>query len=180
MQFCPACDNLLHMQIGVISDSSENKSGGGAISSTEQKFPLTMYCKHCPYNINIKGQDQSHVGGDAASTAYSPSNSSTFNPCLYRSNYSYNHPLYYSSIVNEYTFDDPTLPCVSVPCPIKTCPSATDSTLVPETMYVRFNDQDMRYLYLCKHCRHCWSINNQNENEVIFDFSSSGKSKTHA
>ena len=145
MQFCPACDNILHMQFGTLENTSNDVD-----------FPLTLYCKHCPYKSEI---DCTNDKKDQL-----------FNPCMYRSNYSSNHPLYYSTIVNEYTFEDPTLPCLTTPCPNEQCPCKKNG-LEPKTLYVRFNDQDMRYIYLCKHCRQCWIVNN-NENTVLFDFSS--------
>ena len=149
MQFCPACDNILHMQIGTIKDDNDN-------TNKTKEFPLTLYCKHCPYKLEINRMDNQK--------------NQLFNPCMYRSNYSSNHPLYYTTIVNDYTFEDPTLPCLTTPCPNEKCPCKKKG-LEPKTLYVRFNDQDMRYIYLCKHCRQCWTINN-NKNTVLFDFSS--------
>lgn len=147
MQFCPACDNILHMQIGELEKNKSNE---------KSYVPLTLYCKHCPYTIDV---DQTKDSKNAL-----------FNPCMYRSNYSSNHRLYYSNLVNHYTFDDPTLPCVDMECQNKKCVSHNDD-VQSEVLYVRFNDQDMRYMYLCKHCRQCWIINQQNKTDVIFDFS---------
>lgn len=155
MQFCPTCDNKLHMEIGQLN----------AVPSSPKDFstPLTLYCKHCSYKRVV---DQSASNKDA---------SDTFDPCMYRSNYSSNHPLYYSTVVNQYTFDDPTLPCLSEgACINDKCVSRTDSTVDPEILYVRYNDQDLRFLYLCRHCRKCWhftDVNGSQTHEVLFDFS---------
>lgn len=145
MQFCPACDNILHMQIGQLEKNA----------STTQ-IPLTLYCKHCPYSIDV---DQTKKNQNMM-----------FNPCMYRSNYSSNHALYYSTLINQYTFDDPSLPRIDMACQNSNCVSHRDD-VQSEILYVRFNDQDMRYVYLCKHCRQCWTINQQNKTHVIFDFS---------
>ena len=151
MQFCIVCDNVLQMQIGEVDNTESAKSSA---------VPLTMYCKHCPYTLDV---DQSQE--DTANTQQ------MFNPCMYRSNYSSNHPLYYATLVNKYTFDDPTLPRMKIPCPNKVCASNTDSTCSPEVLFVRYDDQDMRHMYLCRHCRQCWYKNKQEETVLLFDFS---------
>jgi aspartate carbamoyltransferase regulatory subunit len=78
-------------------------------------------------------------------------------------------------VVNKYTFDDPTLPRMNLPCQNDTCVSNTDKEIESEILYVRFNDQDMRYMYLCEHCRQCWCLNKKNQTEVLFDFSDDTK-----
>lgn len=176
MQFCPACDNKLYMQIGVSADTNASPATSPtATHGTPSTIPLTLYCKHCPYN---KQMDTS--GGNAGGTTTTDAASSNderfaFDPCMSRSNYSSNHPLYFSTIVNEYTFDDPTLPCLTIPCQNGACPSNdTGSELESEVLYVRYNDQDMKFMYLCRHCRQCWHTNDQGEREVLFDFGGSG------
>lgn len=150
MQFCPACDNKLYMQIGQTAD-----------------VPLTLYCKHCPYTKDL----QNTRGDDSASTVGGTDERYAFDPCMCRSNYSSNHPLYYSTVVNEYTFDDPTLPRLTISCQNESCPSHTDPEHHdPEVLFVRYNDQDMKFMYLCKHCRQCWHTNDSGETEVLFDF----------
>ena len=75
---------------------------------------------------------------------------------MYRSNYSSNHPRT-ENVVNQYTFDDPTLPVLSDGhCINPECACNTDAAVDPEVLYVRYNDQDLKFLYLCRHCRQCW------------------------
>jgi hypothetical protein len=154
MQFCPACDNKLHMQIG----QPDSEAAPDAYS-----MPLTLYCKHCPFRKSI---DQTSSDADNLGKI--------FDPCMYRSNYSSNHPLYYSTVVNQYTFDDPTLPCMSdSPCVNETCTSNTKD-IDPDILYVRYNDQDLKFLYLCRHCRQCWhykETTGERQSEILFDFS---------
>lgn len=138
------------MQIGEIHGEAQNKS---------ESIPLTMYCKHCPYTLEI---DQ---------TKGNTSSSKLFNPCMYRSNYSSNHPLYYATLVNKYTFDDPTLPRMRMPCPNEKCPTQNDTSFASEVIFVRYDDQDMHYLYLCQHCRQCWHKDKKGGTVVLFDFS---------
>ena len=156
MHFCPACDNKLNMQIGQINASESAPSS--------YSIPLTLYCKHCPFTTSINSESSSEDDELLK----------TFDPCMYRSNYSNNHPLYYSTIVNQYTFDDPTLPCFNnKPCANSKCASHTTG-IMPEILYLRYNDQDLKYLYLCKTCKSCWHYKTTGENqecEMLFDFS---------
>lgn len=63
-------------------------------------------------------------------------------------------------IINKYTKLDPTLPRVSIiDCPNKGCPSnaVEDSEKVEgEVIYMRYDDENMKYVYLCCHCDTVW------------------------
>lgn len=150
MHFCSICDNVLHMQIGALEDKKK--------TTDTATVPLLMYCKHCPFTLEF---DQNKDNNPRTQV---------FNPCMYRSNYSSNHPLYFSTLVNKYTFDDPTLPRMHCACPNDECLTHKDNQLTPEVIFVRFDDQEMQYLYLCQHCRQCWYKNTKDENVVLFDF----------
>jgi hypothetical protein len=97
---------------------------------------------------------------------------------MYRSNYLKEHPLYYSTIVNEYTFDDPTLPVVTaqdeILCPNQQCRNSSKERAeragADDMLYMRYDDEDMRYLYLCKQCRWCWRNEGFKKSEVLFNF----------
>lgn len=173
MQFCPTCDNKLHMEIGQLEAPP---SAPDAFS-----MPLTLYCKHCPYRHSLDQSAASSNGGGAAATGTAAAPHS-FDPCMFRSNYSSNHPLYYSTVVNRYTFDDPTLPCLSDgKCINPKCVCNTDATVDPEILYVRYNDQDLKFLYLCRHCRQCWhhtEVDGQATPELLFDFGTTAHATT--
>ena len=173
MQFCPACDNKLYMQIGTPSEGSQSDD------TATSNVPLTLYCKHCPYKKAMDSTSTpNHSNGPGQpGKPGKPDNTENnderfaFDPCMSRSNYSSNHPLYFSTIVNAFTFDDPTLPCLTIPCQNAQCPSnAKGADMESEVLYVRYNDQDMKFMYLCKHCRQCWHTNDQGDTEVVFDY----------
>lgn len=169
MQFCPACDNKLHMEIGQLE--------APPAAPDTFSMPLTLYCKHCPYRKSLDQSAPDDAEGASNASAHS------FDPCMYRSNYSSNHPLYYSTVVNQYTFDDPTLPCLSDgKCINPDCTCNKDASVDPEILYVRYNDQDLKFLYLCRHCRQCWhhtEVEGQRTNELLFDFSNHAETTTH-
>ena len=58
--------------------------------------------------------------------------------------------------VNEYTKYDPTLPHVTnIQCPNSDCGSNTGQKPV-DTVSIRYDNKNMKYLYLCYHCDTQW------------------------
>ena len=54
-------------------------------------------------------------------------------------------------IVNEYTKLDPTLPRRNnIQCPNKKCVESN------EVIYLRYDDSNMKYIYICSHCDTIW------------------------
>ena len=154
MQFCPTCDNKLYMRIQKPSDDEKIDSQSEHNPKITSE-PLVLHCKNCTFFTELKNDDELPF---------------TFDPCMYRSNYSKDHPLYYSTVVNKYTVNDPTLPRTSdMPCPNKDCVSKNaDGSVIPEVIYIRYNDEDMKYLYLCKHCKWCWRTPSYQMNQILF------------
>jgi len=75
----------------------------------------------------------------------------------------------YKNVINEYTHLDPTLPRVkfNMDCPNAECNSnikgveeskgLDDDTKEPkEIIYLRYNDKNMKYVYLCCVCKTHW------------------------
>jgi|TARA_R110002074_G_scaffold89077_2_gene195924 DNA-directed RNA polymerase subunit M/transcription elongation factor TFIIS len=68
-------------------------------------------------------------------------------------------------LVNEYTKLDPTLPRVSnIPCPNAACISNRDhgakedgeDELPHEVIYLRYNDAQLKFVYICNLCDSVW------------------------
>jgi len=60
----------------------------------------------------------------------------------------------FSHIVNEYTKFDPTLPRITnMACPNKECPEKDHK----EIIYIRYDDKNLKYLYLCTECDFVWN-----------------------
>ena len=67
----------------------------------------------------------------------------------------------FSNIINKYTKLDPTLPRVSnVLCPNTDCPTNKDDIL-REIIYIRYDDTNMKYVYLCSSCDTVWKTEDQ-------------------
>lgn len=61
--------------------------------------------------------------------------------------------------VNEYTKLDPSLPRVShIYCPNEAC-KTNHSDIKREIIYIRYDTENMKYLYLCCDCDHVWKAN---------------------
>ena len=68
--------------------------------------------------------------------------------CIYGIDYDYNK-IKKESLINDFTHLDITLPRVNnIKCPCKECPSET-----PEIVYLKYDEENMRYLYICCDCK---------------------------
>ncbi len=67
----------------------------------------------------------------------------------------------FGHIINKYTKLDPTLPRVSdILCPNSDC--LTNKENVPrEIIYIRYDDTNMKYVYLCSTCDTVWKTEDQ-------------------
>lgn len=68
----------------------------------------------------------------------------------------------FSHFINRYTKYDPTLPRINkVLCPNTECETNTKG--VPkEVVYIRYDDKNMKYIYLCSICDTAWKTDEQN------------------
>ena len=65
----------------------------------------------------------------------------------------------FSHIINKYTKLDPTLPRVNkILCPNADCRTNT-SDEPREIIYIRYDDVNMKYVYLCSTCDTVWKTN---------------------
>ena len=63
----------------------------------------------------------------------------------------------FNHIINKYTKLDPTLPRIyNIKCPNGACKSNVDDKEHPEVIYIRYDDNNLKYLYLCSECDNIW------------------------
>ena len=68
----------------------------------------------------------------------------------------------FNHIVNKYTKYDPTLPRIyNVKCPNPNCQSNVDANGKPEVVYMRYDDANMKYIYICTICDTNWKTNDK-------------------
>jgi len=65
----------------------------------------------------------------------------------------------FNNIINRYTKLDPTLPRINtVLCPNVDCSTNTKGD-EREIIYIRYDDTNMKYIYLCATCNTVWKTN---------------------
>ena len=127
MKFCTKCDNMYYIGI----DAKDTNK-------------LTYYCRSCGHIDDTLVEEGVCV----------------MNTRFKKSEQKFNH------IVNQYTKLDPTLPRIyTMKCPNPTCTtnlassSASSSANDPSTaeiIYMRYDDANLKYLYICVSCDTIW------------------------
>ena len=69
----------------------------------------------------------------------------------------------YKILMNEFTKKDPTLPHVNtIKCPKQECISnQPGQESKREVIYIRYDDINMKYIYVCAHCDTMWKTDEQ-------------------
>ena len=68
----------------------------------------------------------------------------------------------FSHIINKYTKLDPTLPRLNnILCPNSECQTNKKEGVDKEILYIRYDDINMKYIYLCVYCDTIWKTDNQ-------------------
>ncbi len=68
----------------------------------------------------------------------------------------------FSHIINQYTKLDPTLPRVSnILCPNSDCATNKDKDVPREIIYMRYDNTNMKYVYICSTCDSVWKTENK-------------------
>ena len=70
----------------------------------------------------------------------------------------------YTQTINEYTKEDPTLPRITtIRCPNQECPSNGEGADGGnrEVLYIRYDDKNMKYIYMCTTCDTVWKTDNK-------------------
>lgn len=106
----------------------------------ENPMKLVYYCRKC------KNEE----------TTMTTDNICVSKTQIKKSQQSFNH------IINKYTKLDPTLPRINnILCPNKDCVTNT-SDKDREIIYIRYDDVNMKYVYLCSDCDTVWKVNEHN------------------
>lgn len=126
MKFCTVCDNMYYISINE-KDSNQ----------------LSYYCRSCGHVDDTISEEGVCI----------------LNTQLKKGNQKFNH------IINQYTKFDPTLPRIyNVPCPnaqcsvnlAKTSAASNPDESQSEVIYMRYDDTNMKYLYICTTCDTVW------------------------
>ena len=97
---------------------------------------IHYYCKYCSYTLDKQSDIEDY--------------------CIYTS-HSTHQINNFKAIINKYTTQDPTLPRVNnIKCPNPECLSNTDDEKTNEVIYIKYDQQNMKYLYVCCCCQQAW------------------------
>lgn len=108
--------------------------------STEDQNKLIYYCKNCGHEDTVITNENICVSKMQ----------------IKRGEQKYKH------IVNKYTKLDPTLPRINtIICPNAECPSNVGEDKNREIIYIRYDDINIKYLYLCAICDFIWRTSEQ-------------------
>jgi DNA-directed RNA polymerase subunit M/transcription elongation factor TFIIS len=100
---------------------------------------LVYYCRQC-------GNEDKSIGVDNVCVSKIQ---------IKKNKKSFNH------IINKYTKLDPTLPRINnVLCPNPDCTTNTKND-PREVIYIRYDDTNMKYIYLCSTCDTVWNTNDK-------------------
>tara|TARA_B110000285_G_C14523932_1_gene337811 strand:- start:141 stop:488 length:348 start_codon:yes stop_codon:yes gene_type:complete len=109
--------------------------------SSEDEESLVYYCRNC-------GNEDNNL---------TKSNICVSKTQLKKGEQKYNH------IINEFTKLDPTLPRINtIRCPTNECSSNKDEGADREVIYIRYDDTNMSYIYLCAKCDTVWKTEKHN------------------
>ena len=128
MHFCNKCGNMYYLKLKS-NDSNEINN-------------LVYYCRKCGNEDDtlLENKDNLYVSK---------------NELKVQSNY--------KNIINKYTKLDPTIPRINtINCPNTECPSNSQSEkgndVEKEILYIRYDDKNMKFIYLCANCDKIWNI----------------------
>ena len=105
----------------------------------EKEDQLIYYCRNCG-NVD---------------------NDTTDNMCVLHTNFKRKEQKFHN-FLNEFTKLDPTLPRLNnMNCPNPECPTNTEDK-PSEVIYVRYDDTNMKFVYLCSYCEQVWKSGDSN------------------
>lgn len=105
-----------------------------SISDTDSNV-ITYYCRNCGHKDDNIAEEGMRV----------------LKTQLKKGGQSFNH------IINPYTKLDPTLPRIhNIKCPNDGCNTNKENASPAEIIYMRYDDDNMKYLYICVECDHVW------------------------
>jgi hypothetical protein len=68
----------------------------------------------------------------------------------------------FNHIINEFTKMDPTLPRIyNVKCPNERCKTNVDENEKSEVIYIRYDDNNLKYVYMCVTCDTTWKTDDR-------------------
>lgn len=139
MHFCSQCKNMYYLKLSNFDVANEETDPTDKNVLDDVSNKLIYYCRNCGFEDETITADNLCV-----STTH-----------IKRNEQNYNH------IINEFTKYDNTLPrTTTIKCPNGECLSnKEDDVNKREVIYIRYDDINMKYIYLCAVCDKRWKTN---------------------
>lgn len=122
------------------------------------------FCEKCDnmYYIRLSGENANELLYYCRKCGHEESGISVDNLCVSKTQFKRSEGQF-SNFVNKYTKMDPTLPRVkNIPCPNKSCPSNTGSGENREVIAIRYDETNIKYIYMCGVCDKVWKLDENN------------------
>ena len=117
------------------------------------------FCTNCDnmYYIGISGTDSNKIIYYCRSCGNKDETITNEGLCVLKTHYK-NNTNTYSHIINQYTKLDPTLPRIyTIKCPNSKCKTNNEDAKEPaEIIYMRYDDDNLKYSYICSTCDTIW------------------------
>ena len=120
------------------------------------------FCNHCSnmLYISINEENTNELVYYCRNCGEKDETLTNDNICVLETNFKKGEQTF-NHIINKYTKKDPTLPRISnVKCPNAACQTNVKSDVVPEIIYMRYDDEALKYLYICVTCDTVWKTDN--------------------
>lgn len=120
------------------------------------------FCSNCSnmYYIRINADDTNKLVYYCRNCGNEDKLLAVENVCVSKTQIKKNEQTF-THIINKYTKLDPTLPRIkNVLCPNPDCATNTKEA-EREIIYIRYDDTNMKYVYLCSTCDTVWKTNEQ-------------------
>jgi DNA-directed RNA polymerase subunit M/transcription elongation factor TFIIS len=115
------------------------------------------FCEVCNnmYYIGINEKDSNQLIHYCRNCGHKDETSASENICILNTQLKKKEQKF-AHIINEYTKLDPTLPRINnMKCPNAACKTNTEGKPC-EVIYIRYDDDNMKYLYMCVECDNVW------------------------
>lgn len=124
------------------------------------------FCTSCDNMYYIRILENASSGSDATEMEYYCKKCGTVEPtsdvCVLQTDFTKKSDMF-RHILNPYVKEDPTLPRIygTMKCPNAACvcnQAEVAGRPESEIIYMRYDNENMKYLYLCVHCDFSWKL----------------------
>ena len=111
-----------------------------------------LFCKNCENMLYLKNDDlKYHCRNCGESDETSKIKTNVFSKQYQKDD------LIQRYLNNDYLVDDPTLPRLNnLKCINVECESNKNDEVMSDIIYIKYNPENLKYLYICKHCKTSW------------------------